>query len=109
MGCLVGFSVIMAYMVFASSWLVYKGISAAWPTIDWSNDTGHNVVMFLENENLRNMVISIMATYGLYLVSSLLYLQPWHIFTSLPQYLLLLPGYINILNIYAFCNTHDVR
>ncbi|KAI8332866.1 chitin synthase 1 [Chlamydoabsidia padenii] len=108
MGCLVGFSVIMAYMIFASSWLVYKGISVAWTTIDWNNDTGHNVAKFLENENLRNMVISIMATYGLYFLSSLLYLQPWHIFTSLPQYLLLLPGYVNILNIYAFCNTHDV-
>ncbi|ORZ18045.1 chitin synthase 1 [Absidia repens] len=108
MGCLAGFSVIMAYMIFASCWLVYKGISAAATDLKWTNDTGENVLMVLRNDNLRNMVISIMATYGLYFISSVMYLQPWHIFTSLPQYLLLLPGYVNILNIYAFCNTHDV-
>ena len=28
-------------------------------------------------------------------------------FTSFVQYLLLTPTYINILNVYAFCNTHD--
>lgn len=29
-------------------------------------------------------------------------------FTSFPQYLLLSPTYINVLNVYAFCNTHDI-
>lgn len=29
-------------------------------------------------------------------------------FTSFIQYLLLLPSYVNILQIYAFCNLHDV-
>jgi chitin synthase len=29
-------------------------------------------------------------------------------FTSFIQYLLLTPTYINILNVYAFCNTHDI-
>ena len=29
-------------------------------------------------------------------------------FTSFVQYLLLTPTYINILNVYAFCNTHDI-
>lgn len=28
--------------------------------------------------------------------------------TSFVQYLLLLPSYVNILLIYAFCNLHDV-
>ena len=28
--------------------------------------------------------------------------------TSFVQYLLLTPTYINILNVYAFCNTHDI-
>lgn len=48
------------------------------------------------------------ATYGLYLISSLLYFDPWHMLTSFIQYLLLLPSYVNILLIYAFCNLHDV-
>jgi chitin synthase len=29
-------------------------------------------------------------------------------FTSFIQYLLMTPTYINILNVYAFCNTHDI-
>jgi chitin synthase len=29
-------------------------------------------------------------------------------FTSFIQYILLTPTYINVLNIYAFCNTHDI-
>jgi len=29
-------------------------------------------------------------------------------FTSFVQYLLLSPSYINVLNIYAFCNVHDI-
>jgi len=29
-------------------------------------------------------------------------------FTSFIQYLLLTPTYVNILNVYAFCNTHDI-
>jgi len=29
-------------------------------------------------------------------------------FTSFLQYLILTPTYINILNVYAFCNTHDI-
>jgi chitin synthase len=34
--------------------------------------------------------------------------DPWHIFTSLGQYMLLTPTFTNVLNVYAFCNTHDV-
>lgn len=45
---------------------------------------------------------------GTYIVSGLLYLEPWHIFHSMPQYLLIAPSFTNILNVYAFCNLHDV-
>jgi hypothetical protein len=45
---------------------------------------------------------------GTYIVSALLYLEPWHLFHSMPQYLLIAPSFTNILNVYAFCNLHDV-
>jgi len=35
-------------------------------------------------------------------------MDPWHMFTSFGQYLLLMPSYVNILNVYAFSNWHDV-
>ncbi|ORY04486.1 hypothetical protein K493DRAFT_311343 [Basidiobolus meristosporus CBS 931.73] len=55
-----------------------------------------------------NIFIAIASTYGLYIVSSFLYLQPWHIFTSFIQFIFIFPSFINILMVYSFCNTHDV-
>jgi len=39
---------------------------------------------------------------------SFLYLDPWHMFTSSASYFMLLPSYICTLQVYAFCNTHDI-
>lgn len=47
-------------------------------------------------------------SYGLYLISSFIHFEPWHIFTCMVQYLMMLPSFINILLFYAFCNLHDV-
>ncbi|TFY82854.1 hypothetical protein EWM64_g1158 [Hericium alpestre] len=60
------------------------------------------------NKTLRELVISIGATYGLYFISSFMHFEPWHMFTSFLQYLFLLPSYVNILMMYAMCNLHDV-
>lgn len=65
------------------------------------------------NTIFRNIVLSLLATYGLYIISSLLALEPWHMSESCPQlisviradvsvtsflqYLLLAPSYINVL------------
>ncbi|KAJ3100299.1 Chitin synthase, class 2 [Phlyctochytrium bullatum] len=64
--------------------------------------------MFLEQAEFRDMVISVGSTYGLYFFASFLYFEPWHMFTSFIQYMFLLPSYVNILMVYAFCNLHDV-
>ncbi|CAG8693238.1 15414_t:CDS:2, partial [Dentiscutata heterogama] len=56
----------------------------------------------------RDIVISIVSTYGLYFFTSFIHGEPWHMFTCLLQYILLVPFYVNILMVYAFCNTHDV-
>ena len=37
-----------------------------------------------------------------------MFFEPWHMITSFFQYLFLLPAFVNILMVYAFCNTHDV-
>lgn len=109
MTCLVGFALIMCYMLFCSAWLIYKGIQLAAEKYEWTLDTMTNFQIAMNDSGLRNMVISLGSTYGIYFVSSCLHRQPFHMFTSFLPYMLLLPGYINILNIYAFCNTHDVR
>ncbi|KAG6855744.1 hypothetical protein H0H87_011354 [Tephrocybe sp. NHM501043] len=54
------------------------------------------------------MLFSIVITYGLYLVASILAFDPWHMLTSFIPYMFLSPTYINILNIYAFSNLDDI-
>lgn len=54
------------------------------------------------------ILIALVSTFGLWFLASFLYLDPWHMFTSFPAYLLLMSSYINILNVYAFSNWHDV-
>lgn len=56
----------------------------------------------------RNIVLSLIATYGLWLLASLIALDPAHMLTSFAQYLLLAPSFINVINVYAFCNVHDL-
>jgi chitin synthase len=62
----------------------------------------------VKNQIFYTLIISLASTYLLWFVVSFLFFDPWHMFTSFIQYLLLTPTYINILNVYAFCNTHDI-
>ena len=57
---------------------------------------------------LVSIVVSLLSTYGLYTLMSILYLDPWHMLTCSVQYFLMIPSYTCTLQIFAFCNTHDV-
>ncbi|ORY30579.1 chitin synthase 6 [Naematelia encephala] len=54
------------------------------------------------------MVVSVISTYGVFIVSSILALDPWHLITCFGQYILFSPTYINVLNVYAYSNLHDL-
>lgn len=104
------YAVIMAYTLFAGGWLTYQSVLMAMQSEQWvSNNVLQQFGVLLSQPGFRNVIISMCSTYGLYILSSLLYLDPWHMITSFVQYMLLLPTYVNLLNVYAFCNTHDVR
>ncbi|CAP67429.1 uncharacterized protein PODANS_1_24310 [Podospora anserina S mat+] len=95
------YAVIMIYTLFASIWIVVHQLSPKKEDKDKSElEMGNNV--------FTNMIVSTASTIGLYFVMSFMYLDPWHMFTSFVPYLILLPSYICTLQIYAFCNTHDV-
>jgi len=64
--------------------------------------------LFKESRTLQEIVVALLATYGLYFISSFMHFEPWHMFTSFAQYMFLLPSYVNILMMYAMCNLHDV-
>lgn len=68
----------------------------------------HDTGVDLGNNVFTNIVVSVVSTYGMYILMSILYLDPWHLLTSSVQYFILLPAYTCTLQIYAFCNTHDV-
>jgi len=99
----IGFALITIYMTFAALFLAVKGIQ----NIAVSSD-GLTLGTFFSNTLFRNIIISLVATLGLYVFASLLHFEPWHMITSFIQYLLMAPSYINVLNVYAFANVHDV-
>ena len=95
-------AVLMAYLIFATVFITIKSVQQ-----QVAND-GFSFEMLFTNKIFFTLIISMASTYVLYFLVSILFLDPWHMFTSFVQYLLLTPTYINILNVYAFCNTHDI-
>ncbi|KUJ11808.1 chitin synthase I [Mollisia scopiformis] len=93
---------IMIYLMFASIFITVKSIQSE---IDTNSFTWTDII---KNQIFYTLIISLASTYLLWFVVSFLFFDPWHMFTSFIQYLLLTPTYINILNVYAFCNTHDI-
>jgi chitin synthase len=75
---------------------------------DVNDENGFSPQDLISDPIFYNLIISVAATYGVWFIASLIFFDPWHMFTSLIQYVLLTPTYVNVLNVYAFCNTHDV-
>ncbi|KAJ5389443.1 Chitin synthase A [Penicillium cataractarum] len=94
------YAIIMFYTVFCALYLVVMELMSRAGVGKSDLD--------VSNSLLLNIVMSMLSTVGLYFYTSFLYLDPWHMFTSSAQYFLLMPSYICTLQVYAFCNTHDV-
>ncbi|KAK6839329.1 chitin synthase I [Apiospora arundinis] len=94
-------AIIMAYLMFAAVFIAVKAIQA-------QVKDGFDPSDLIKNKVFASLIISTMATYGLWLIASLLMFDPWHMVTSMIQYILLSPAYVNVMNVYAFCNTHDI-
>ena len=96
MSSIIIYSIIMTYTVFASIYIVVVQLK------------NPKTSFRLGNNIFTNLIVSTISTLGIYFLMSFLYLDPWHMFTSAGQYFALLPSYICTLQVYAFCNTHDV-
>ncbi|KAK2625225.1 hypothetical protein QTJ16_005594 [Diplocarpon rosae] len=104
---LIVFGVINAYLIVLSLYLAIRGISGSSFDTDSVDDFFKS--FFSDSGGAGGIIIiAILATYGLYFIASFMYLDPWHMFTSFGQYLLLMSSYTNILMVYAFSNWHDV-
>ncbi|CAG8497215.1 6814_t:CDS:2 [Funneliformis mosseae] len=103
-GCIILFALIMATMLYCAGYTVYLSLMDA--NIKFNSFS--SLRNALKDDEFRDIVISLSSTYGLYIFSSLIHGEPWHMITCLLQYILMVPFYVNILMVYAFCNTHDV-
>ncbi|RMJ23031.1 chitin synthase [Aspergillus sp. HF37] len=103
------FGVIQLYVVVDALYLVVRAFSGGAP-MDFETDKGLGAFLasFFGSAGAGIIIIALAATFGLYFVASIMYLDPWHMFTSFPAYLAVQSSYINILNVYAFSNWHDV-
>ncbi|KAE8442988.1 hypothetical protein EG329_002451 [Mollisiaceae sp. DMI_Dod_QoI] len=93
---------IMIYLLFASVFITIKSVQSELheKTFTWTQ--------LFSNELFFTIIVSLLSTYILWVFISIVFFDPWHIVTSSLQYLLLSPTYTNVINVYAFCNTHDV-
>lgn len=89
--------------MFAAIFIAVKAI-----ILDIHSNGGFNFAQLFKNPVFYTLIVSVMSTYGIWLIASLLMLDPWHMVSSFVQYMLLTPTFTNVLNVYAFCNTHDV-
>ncbi|ORY91004.1 chitin synthase 1 [Syncephalastrum racemosum] len=102
---MVFFALLMVYIMFCTVWITYVGVDTAVSEAEQSDDM---FMALIKQSAFRDVIVAIISTYVIYFLASFLFLDPWHMFTSFLQYIFMSPSYINVLNIYAFCNTHDV-
>ncbi|ELU41619.1 chitin synthase G [Rhizoctonia solani AG-1 IA] len=86
------FAFLSVYLIVCSLWLTVRAFQAV--TFTAGSSTGQKLGELLQGTN------------GVLMAA--LVRDPWHMFSSFPQYMLLAPSFTNVLNTYAFCNLHDV-
>jgi chitin synthase len=79
-------------------------------TLDFNLHEGVGAFLksFFSSASAGIVLIFLVVTYGIYFISSLLYMDPWHMFTSLWASMVGMTSSVNILMVHAFCNWHDV-
>lgn len=104
---IISFALIMVYMLVAAGVITYYSVVNAKDAIE-ANGGKFSIGDVFTNTTFRNIVISLLSTYALYLISSLIFFDPAHMITSFFQYLLFSPAMTNCIMVYAFSNLQDV-
>lgn len=102
MACVYIFGTIMLYLTFACIVIPVKSVKHELANGKFTFKT------LFEDQVFFTLIISLLSTYVLWIFISVVSLDAWHIVTSSFQYFLLSPAYINVINVFAFCNVHDV-
>lgn len=96
--CMLLFAIIMVVILYLAGFTVYLVINNVTSQITSASGV---VDALFSTPAFRDVVIATVSTYGMYLICSFAYLDPWHMLTCFLQYLLLVPSFINILNVYS--------
>jgi chitin synthase len=102
------FGLIQLYVIVLSMYLVVRAFTSDTTDVVTNEGTDKFLKTFFGSSGPGIIVIALAATFGLYFVASFMYMDPWHMFTSFGQYLLMMPSTINVITVYAYCNWHDV-
>jgi chitin synthase len=104
------FGIVQGYILVLTTYLVYLALrEPLGDQISFASGSAIIDSFFGGSDGVAGVVlIALITIYGLNFLASILYLDPWHMFHSFPQYLVLMSTYVNILMVYAFNNWHDV-
>ncbi|KAI0089171.1 glycosyltransferase family 2 protein [Irpex rosettiformis] len=100
------YAILSLYLIICSFWLTGKAFANI-PNL-LKDKTPSQVIATFFTPPVGALIAALVSTFGIYLIASFLYRDPWHMFSSFGQYMLLAPSFTNVLNVYAFCNLHDV-
>ncbi|KAF7355286.1 Chitin synthase [Mycena sanguinolenta] len=100
------YAILAVYLLICSFWLTGKAFANI-PS-ELANKTTSQVIATFFKPPVGALIAAMVSTFGIYFIASFLYRDPWHLFTSFFPYLCLAPSFTNVLNVYAFCNLHDV-
>jgi chitin synthase len=102
------FSILQFYVLVLAFYLVARAFTNQDSWSDLKADSVGEFIKQFFTSNTGLIILALVSTYGIYIVASVMYLDPWHMLHSFWQYIVMASSYTNILNVYAFCNWHDV-
>lgn len=98
------FGVLQTYALVISINLAYRAFASGSP---FSDGVSSGATGFVKSSGFL-VVTALASTFGLYILSGIIYLDVMHLLHSMVQYLFIMPSFTNVINVYAFCNWHDV-
>ncbi|KAG0200523.1 Chitin synthase, class 2 [Mortierella sp. GBA30] len=101
------FACIQAFILFAAGYVTFLHATEFLPYANWSSFS--TVVAVFKAAGYHVLILALVCCYAVYLISAILYGEPWHMIACFVQFLLLLPSYVSVLGVYAFCNMHEVN
>jgi len=101
------YAILAVYLLVCSFWLTATAFAGIPKALAAQTSTKDAILAFFQPP-IGPLAAAMLSTFGIYFFASFLYGDPWHMFSSFLQYLCLAPSFINVLNVFAFCNLHDV-